>query len=101
MSGAKVIRSRSLLDLVNIHYPNSLHTTSSIILLNPIPFATPPVGNWNFQMYPGFELQCKEGCINKGLGIRLVCGVLQETRSFSSYTAARKFLTPLSYSLLI
>ena len=41
-----------------------------------------------------------EEYIYKGLGIRLVCSVLQETRSFSSYMAARKFLTPLSHSLL-
>ena len=45
MSGAKIIRSRSIFDLVNIHYPNTLFTTPSSIPLNPIPFATPLVGN--------------------------------------------------------
>ena len=100
MSGAKTIRARSIFDLVNIHYPNTLFTTPFIIPLNPIRFAIPLVGNWNFQLYPGFELQRIEEYIYKGLGIRLVCSVLQETRSLSLYMAARKFLTPLSHSLL-
>ena len=102
MSGATIIRSRSIFDLVNIHYLNTLRTAPFIIPLIPIPFATPLIRNWNFQLYPGFELHAVQKGTYKGLGIRLVCSVLQEPRSSSSYTAARKFLTPLSpHSLLI
>ena len=93
MSGAKVIRSRSIFDLVNIHYPNTLLTLFRSI-------QSPLLPCWSEIGISSCIRVSGSSAWKSIIWIRFVCSVLQETRSFLSYTAARKFLTPLSHSLL-